>query len=169
MVENELLTLLKTLSQAQVEFVAARLGTKSDKEAAQAIGIPPDTAYKWPNKSVINQILRLAVLNNLEVARERLSRLTLKAVGVLDKEMDGDKPLPPACEVLDRAGLAARRELDVTTAGRPLDVRYTDEQRKALILDILATYGIEIDTSDDDESDVAAAEGAAEGSISLRG
>lgn len=124
MAENELLALLKTLSQIQVEFVSMRLSTKSDREAAEAIGISPVTVYKWPNKRVVNQVIRFAVLNNLEVARERLSRLTLKAVGVLDKEMDGDKPLPPACEVLDRAGLSAKGQLEVT-----VDVGLTDEER----------------------------------------
>jgi len=165
MAENGLLALLKTLTGIQIEFVSARLTTKSDKAAAEAIGISPITVYKWPNKPIVNQVLRLAALNSLEVARERLSRLTLKAVGVLDKEMDGDKPLPPACEVLDRAGLAAKRELDVTTGGRRLDARYTDEQRKALILDVLAAYGIKIDTGP--ESDLAAIDGAAERSLPL--
>ena len=167
MAENELVALLKTLTQTQIEFVSARLSAKSDKKAAEIIGISPDVVYNWPNKPIVNQVVRLAVLNNLEVARERLSRLTLKAVGVLDKEMDGDKPLPPACEVLDRAGLAAKRELDVTTGGRQLDARYTDEQRKALILDVLTAYGIKIDTGP--ESDLAAIAGAAERSLPLQG
>ena len=120
MAENEWDAILKTLTQIQIEFVRKRLDTVSDKEAAEAIGIAPSTTYGWPNKKAVNRAVQLARLGSLELAREALSRLALKAVGVLDKEMDDGKKLDAACEVLDRAGLVARKELDVTSGGKPL-------------------------------------------------
>lgn len=134
MAENELAALLKTLTQKQIAFVIARLNTKSDKKAAEAIGIPPDTVYKWSNKRDVNHVIQLAMLSSLEIAREQLSRLTPKAVGVLDKAMDGDKKLKAACEVLDRGGLAVKGQLDVTTGGEKLGGGFTDDQRFALLI-----------------------------------
>lgn len=134
MAENELTALLKTLTQIQIRFVTARLGTKSDKRAAEAIGISPDVAYNWPNKIDVNRVIRFATLNSLELAREQLSRLMPKAVGVLDEEMDGDKKLKAACEVLDRGGLAIKGQLDVTTGGEKLSGGFTDDQRLALLI-----------------------------------
>lgn len=137
MTENEWGELRKTLSPIQIEFVIARLTAKSDREAAKAIGIGPSTAYGWPNKSDVNRAVQLARLCSLEIAKEELSRLTVKAVGVLDKEMDDGKKLDAACEVLDRAGLVTRKELDVTTGGEKLTGGLTDTERMALIAGLL--------------------------------
>ena len=134
MAENELTALLKTLNQTQIEFVIARLGTKSDKEAAETIGIAPWVAYNWPNKGDVNRAIQLTLLNSFEIAREKLSRLMPKAVGVLDEEMNGDKKLKAACEVLDRGGLAVKGQLDVTTGGEKLSGGFTDDQRLALLI-----------------------------------
>lgn len=121
--------LLRTLTQIQIEFVATRLGTKSDKKAAEIIGISPTTAYSWPNKGDVDKAIQLATLGSLDVAREKLSRLVLQAVNVLEKEMEKGQRLAAAREVMDRTGLVAIKGLDVTSGGEKLSGGLTDEQR----------------------------------------
>lgn len=111
----ELAEVLKQLTADQLRFVAARLNTNTDKAAAESVGIPPQTVYNWPNKGDIAEAVRLAQMDTVEVARERLRRLLLRAIDVLDEEMETDKPkrLDAAKEVFDRGGLPPTQKLDI--------------------------------------------------------
>lgn len=106
---------LKKLTADQLRFVAARLNTNTDKAAAESAGIPQQTVYNWPNKEDVNEAVRLAGMDTIEVARERLRRLLLKAVDVLDEEMDAGKPkrLDAAKEAFDRGGLPPTQRHEV--------------------------------------------------------
>lgn len=46
-ISEQLSDVLKTLSPNQVRFVVARQDYLSDKEAAEAVGLKPDTVYRW--------------------------------------------------------------------------------------------------------------------------
>ena len=89
----------------------------TDREAADAAGISKQTAYGWPNKADVNLAVKLAKVDGIEVGREKLRRLVIKAVDVLDSEMDERKKrrLDAAQVVLDRTGLHAVAGIQVTT------------------------------------------------------
>jgi hypothetical protein len=46
-ISEQLSEVLRTLSPNQVRFVVARQDYLSDKEAAEAVGLKPDTVYRW--------------------------------------------------------------------------------------------------------------------------
>lgn len=46
-ISEQLSDVLRTLSPNQVRFVVARQDYLSDKEAAEAVGLKPDTVYRW--------------------------------------------------------------------------------------------------------------------------
>jgi len=132
--EEELAMILATLTDIQLRFLAARLGVASDKEAAAAIDVSSATVYSWPEKPAIKRAVILAQLGVLDVVRERMTRLAIMAMEVLEDEMGqrtggGQNRLRAALEVLDRAGLSAMRrsqqQVDVTTAGQPLQPHTT--------------------------------------------
>lgn len=110
--EKTLPQVLQTLSQTQVAFVAARLGCRSDKEAAELIGIAPSTVYCWSNKADVDWAVAQSTLGILDVGREQLRRLVLKAILVIEKKLDKDS-LAAALQVLDRVGLHAVQGMDM--------------------------------------------------------
>lgn len=108
--------ILRTLTEEQLKFVAERLSCRTDAEAADKCGLPQRTVYGWDNKQDVNEAVRLARLDGLNVARERLRRMAAKALTVLDNEMDGKsrnaKRYEAAIAVLDRVGLAAVQKVE---------------------------------------------------------
>jgi len=119
---SELSGILKQLTADQLKFVAARLNARTDKDAAETIGIPSQTVYNWSNKSAVDEAVKLAQLDTIEVARERLRRLLVTAIDVIEDEMkeDGKHRLDAAKEVFDRVGLAIVRALDITSGGKSI-------------------------------------------------
>jgi hypothetical protein len=111
--------LLKTFSPTQLDFIAVRMTAKSDKEAAETIGISPDVVYAWPDKQAVNEAVRLAKQNGVSVAREKLARLASKAVDTVEAAM-GDREHPglaAALAVLDRVGLPEVKRQEMTGSG----------------------------------------------------
>lgn len=105
--ERTLDDILATLTTQQLDFVAVRMYKKTDKEAAIELDIADNTVYGWPNKEDVNAAVRLAKLDGVNVAREKLKRLASKAVDTVDAAM-GDKQSPgltAALAVLNRVGL----------------------------------------------------------------
>ena len=119
---SELSGILKQLTADQLKFVAARLNARTDKDAAETIGIPSQTVYNWSNKSAVDEAVKLAQLDTIEVARERLRRLLVTAIDVVEDEMGEDKKrrLDAAKEVFDRAGVAILQVLDITSGGKSI-------------------------------------------------
>lgn len=117
--------LLKTFTPTQLDFVAARMTAHNDKEAAEAIGVSPDVVYAWHNKQDVNEAVRLAKLDGVTVAHEKLKRLAtnaVEAVGDIVNDRKGSKRLDAALAVLNRVGMpeVKRQEID-TPAGGTLD------------------------------------------------
>ena len=121
-VQNELVELLKTFSAEQLDFVAQRILHKKDNEAAEAAGLDINTVYHWANKQDVNRAVILAKLDTVQVAREKLRRLTPKAVDVLDDEMEKGRKrrLDAARDVLDRTGIESTKNVDITSGGDTL-------------------------------------------------
>jgi len=83
---------LGKLSTDQIRFVVARQEFATDKEAAQEIGIKPDTVYQWKHRgSPIDQAVRLMALDGIVVAKELRRRNLAKAMAVKVAGLDSAK------------------------------------------------------------------------------
>ena len=78
------------LSDNQWRFVTAMVENPSfsKKEAAEHIGMQPETIYKWG--SVINDAVEVARTNIHEAALERRKKAVLKAIAVKVSLLDSD-------------------------------------------------------------------------------
>lgn len=87
-ISEQLESALAQLSTEQIRFVVARQEYVTDKEAAEAIDIKPDTVYHWP--PVVKDAVRLMAQDGLVVAqhvrRQALAKAMLVKVGGLDSD-----------------------------------------------------------------------------------
>jgi hypothetical protein len=74
----------------QIRYVVARAETKTDKEAAEAIGISPVTVKNWDNKADVDEAVRQmhmdGVVTALEIRRRALARAMAVKVGALESD-----------------------------------------------------------------------------------
>jgi hypothetical protein len=90
---DQLQEALRRLSMTQIRFCIARLEHKSDKDAAQSIGIAEQTVYSWENKSQVREVVELmrydGMITALEIRRRNLAKaMAVKAAGL---ESDNEK------------------------------------------------------------------------------
>ena len=82
--------ILAQLSTDQIRFVVARQEFSTDKEAAEAIGVSPQTVYRWPD--TVKDAVRLMATDGLvtaQIVRKRaLAKAMLVKVGGLDLRDD---------------------------------------------------------------------------------
>jgi len=141
--KNSLPEILKRLDAAQLKFVAVRMHVQTDREAAEAVGIAPQTVYNWSNKEEVNEAVRLAQLDTVEVGREQLRRLISKAIDVLEDKLDAGH-LSAVVQVLDRTGLEAKSGLDITSKGEKLSD--SGNEHRAAILGALGRIATAAET-----------------------
>jgi len=83
---EELRSILEQLSTDQIRFVVARQEHSTDKDAALAVGIRPDTVYHWPD--LVKDAVRLMAHDGIVVAstlrRRNLAKAMLVKVSGLD-------------------------------------------------------------------------------------
>lgn len=79
---KELETILKSLSLDQLRYVSVRPYVQFDKEAADEIGVRPETVSRWKNKSDVERAVRLMALDGVATAREMRRRALTKAMRV---------------------------------------------------------------------------------------
>lgn len=75
-----------------MRFVAARLESDTDKEAALKIGLLPTTVSAWPERELIKEALTLMTQQATQGARAILHRNAIKAAMVKSKGLDSDDP-----------------------------------------------------------------------------
>ena len=80
--------LINTLSADQLRFIAIRPDYKTDKEAAEAISLKPDTVYHWP--SMVKEAIRLLSLDRVATAQNLRRRHLIKAMMVKVRGLDSD-------------------------------------------------------------------------------
>lgn len=80
--------LLRQLSVDQLRFIALRQEGMSKKDAADALGIPPDTMYHWPK--VVDDALKLTQLNAAATAIEMRKQSVVKAMLVKRSGLDSN-------------------------------------------------------------------------------
>lgn len=88
---SELEAVLAQLSRDQIRFIVARQEFSTDKEAAESIGIKPNTVSQWKTKKVpIDKAARLMALDGLVTAQYIRRRNLAKAMAVKVSGLDSD-------------------------------------------------------------------------------
>lgn len=82
--------LLRDLTMTQLRFVIARLEAKTDKDAAEVIGISPATVKSWENKKLVDEAVSLMRLDGMITALEIRRRNLAKAMAVKAAGLDSD-------------------------------------------------------------------------------
>jgi len=83
--------ILDCLSLEQIRFITARQECATDKEAAEAIGIKPDTVYQWKHKGIpIEEACQLMAYDGLITALHIRKRNLVKAMMVKVAGLDLD-------------------------------------------------------------------------------
>lgn len=85
---EQLSAILASLTVDQIKYVIARQDTATDKEAAEAVGVKPNTVYKWPPE--VDAAVRLLAVSSVEGARALMQRSLLKAVQMKIGALDSD-------------------------------------------------------------------------------
>lgn len=88
--KERLSRVLSLLSTAQIRFVVARNETKSDKEAAELIGISASTVKGWEDKALVDEAVRLMAFDGVITALELRRRNLAKAMAVKASGLDSD-------------------------------------------------------------------------------
>ena len=84
---------LEMLTTDQLRFIVARQEYATDKEAAEAIGIKPNTVSQWKHKGApIDEAVRLMAADGLVTAQVIRRKALAKAMAVKVSGLDDDKP-----------------------------------------------------------------------------
>ena len=130
-ISDQLSELLAQLSTDQIRFIVARQEFPSDKEAAESVGIKPDTVYRWPD--IVKDTVKLMAADGLLTAAEVLKRSVAKAALVKAAGLDtNDDRLRQAVasDILDRVMGKAKQTIETTGKdGEPLTIRFVNDWR----------------------------------------
>lgn len=77
---EQLAAVLKELTSEQIRFVITRQEYSSDKDAAEAMGLKPNTVYHWPD--TVRDAVKLMAADGLIVAQHIRRRNLAKAMMV---------------------------------------------------------------------------------------
>jgi len=120
-ISEQLSEVLGKLSVDQVRYVIARMDYPTKGEAATAIGLKPDTVYRWNGE--VERAVELMALNTIESAKAIRVRNLLKAVAVKVKGLDSkDEKIRQtvATELIEWELGKAGGKLDISSGGKPL-------------------------------------------------
>lgn len=90
---GRLAEILSQLSTTQIRFIIARNETKSDKEAAEIVGISTSTVRNWGEdgaKKLVDEAVRLMAFDGVITALELRRRNLAKAMAVKAAGLDSD-------------------------------------------------------------------------------
>ncbi len=120
-----------SLSRLQRQYVAQALDYGTKAEAAEAIGLKPNTVYKWGRQ--VDEAVALLQMDLMEGAREGLRTAVARAAMVkidgLD-EADARLRQSVASEILDRVLGKASVRADEGEGVSEIRVIYEDEERE---------------------------------------
>lgn len=130
-ISDELERVLESLTLDQVRFVVARQEFSTDKEAAESIGMKPDTVYRWPD--AVKDAVRIMALDGLVTARHIRRRSLAKAMLVKVKGLDSDDDnlrQRVATEIIEWEMGKAKQTTEVTGEdGGALRIEYVNDWR----------------------------------------
>lgn len=124
---KELRNILSRLTLDQKRFVVIRPEFRSDKAAAQAIGIPPGTVYNWRKEDApIDDAVSLVVDDGLSFALEMRRQSLVKAMAVKARGLDSED------EKVRQSVATEIIEWELGKAAQHVDVEVRErEQRRA--------------------------------------
>ena len=122
------------LSTDQIRFVVARQEFSTDKEAAEAIGVKPDTVYQWKHKGhPIDEAVRLMAMDGIIVASELRRRNLAKAMAVKVAGLDSSEERTRqsvSTEIIEwEMGKATQRQEVSGPDGGTLVIEYVNDWR----------------------------------------
>lgn len=127
---EQLRAVMEQLSADQIRYVVARQEFSTDKEAAEAIGMSPQTIYRWPE--IVKDAVRLMAIDGLvtaQVIRKRnLAKAMLVKVGGLDSDDERIRQ-GTSTEIIEWEMGKAGQPIDVTSGGERLIVEYVNDWR----------------------------------------
>lgn len=127
-ISEQIDAILSRLSKDQIRFIVALQEYPSKREAAEAIGLKPDTVYRWNGE--IEEAARLMAQERLEAAKALRRNALIKAIMVKLSALDSDDESvrqKAATEVIEWEMGKAGQSLDVTSGGKPLIVVNWDD------------------------------------------
>lgn len=145
-ISSELSDILQRLTVDQMRYVVARMDFPTKGEAAQAIGLKPDTVYRWNGE--VERAVELMAMDALESAKGIRRRNLLKAMAVKVKGLDSkDEALRQkiATEIIEWELGKAGGTLDVTSGGESLANKMTDEERMERMKQLAVAIAKELD------------------------
>jgi len=124
-VKTDLAQMLDSLTPDQLRFVTERSNYRSDTAACKGLKIGRSTLASWKQDVPIDEIIRLMALDVLTVAREKLKRAVTSAVDVMIEDVEKGRKhsqirQKAAQDILDRNGVTAPKQVDVTSGGEPI-------------------------------------------------
>lgn len=128
----ELGEVIKDFSVDQIKFIVARQGCSTDRAAAEAIGVSPETVKSWKRRGVpIDAAAQLMAVDYVSAAMELRRRALIKAmtvkVGGLDSTDEGQRQRV-ATEIIEwEMGKATQRQELTGPAGGPIVIIDWDE------------------------------------------
>lgn len=122
-ISKQLDSVLSQLSTDQIRYVVARQECSTDKEAADAIGIKPDTVYHWDDdvKEAVRLMAENGLTTALHVRKRNLAKAMLVKVGGLDSDIDNTRQ-KVATEIIEWELGKAEIKQDITSDGKPVQV-----------------------------------------------
>lgn len=128
--ESDTTNTLPNFTRIQWRFIAARLKTRTDKEAAESIGIRPKIPTQWSNKPEINAYLLKVQQDAAKKAEQLLEAHLFEAamvkVSALQSE-DEKIRQSAATEILDRnLGKPKQRQELSGPKGSPIEITGID-------------------------------------------
>ena len=114
--------ILARANDIQRKYVQARFLHPNTAAAARAIGIHRSTPSKWDNLEELEEAVVLADISTIAAAKERLEEMIPAALDALERaaRSKGGTSVAAARAILDRAGLPAQSNVDVTSGGEPI-------------------------------------------------
>jgi hypothetical protein len=88
--DSEFTQMLAQLSDVQLKYVDAMLRCPNKKQAAQEIGVRPNTVYKWP--AYVDEVVHLIRSNRLQAIKAMREQSAFKAMRVKLEGLDSSNP-----------------------------------------------------------------------------
>lgn len=132
-ISEQLQAILIRLSTDQIRFVVARQEYLTIREAAEAIGIKPDTVYHWPDE--VKEAVRLMAADGLVVAQHIRRRSLAKAMQVKVTGLNSDDERVRqgvATEVIEwEMGKATQRQEIAGVGGGAIELHFKNALKRA--------------------------------------
>ena len=120
-ISEQLNDVLGKLSKNQIRFAVAMLECPSKKDAAEAVGLNPDTVYRWNGD--VDEAVRLMSLETtasaIALRKKNLIKAMMVKVAGLDSDDEGVRQ-KSATEIIEAELGKATQYQDVTSGGEPI-------------------------------------------------